>query len=59
MTALKNRERILDVREERTGATPFEFREDVATGQVILRGYAATYEPYDCYGGPDSGGWVE
>lgn len=59
MTALKNRERIIDVREERTGATPFEFREDVATGQVILRGYAATYEPYDCYGGPDSGGWVE
>lgn len=59
MTALKNRERILDVREERTGATPFEFREDVATGHVILRGYAATYEPYDCYGGPDAGGWVE
>lgn len=59
MTALKNRERILDVREERTGATPFEFREDAATGQVILRGYAATYEPYDCYGGPDAGGWVE
>jgi HK97 family phage prohead protease len=59
MTALKNRERILDVREERTGATPFEFREDVATGYVMLRGYAATYEPYDCYGGPDAGGWVE
>jgi len=59
MTALNNRERILDVREERTGATPFEFREDVATGYVILRGYAATYEPYDCYGGPDAGGWVE
>ena len=59
MTALKNRERILDVREERSGATPFEFREDVATGYVILRGYAATYEPYDCYGGPDAGGWVE
>ena len=59
MTALKNRERILDVREERTGATPFEFREDAATGHVVLRGYAATYEPYDCYGGPDAGGWVE
>ena len=59
MTALKNRERILDVREERSGATPFEFREDADTGYVILRGYAATYEPYDCYGGPDAGGWVE
>jgi HK97 family phage prohead protease len=59
MTALKNRERILDVREERSGATPLEFREDKTTGQVILRGYAATYEPYDCYGGPDNGGWVE
>jgi HK97 family phage prohead protease len=59
MNPFKNRERILDVREERTGATPFEFREDAATGYVILRGYAATYEPYDCYGGPDAGGWVE
>ena len=59
MIALKNRERILDVREERTGATPLEFREDATTGQVVLRGYAATYEPYDCYGGPDAGGWVE
>lgn len=59
MTALMNRERILDVREERTGATPLEFREDKATGYVILRGYAATYEPYDCYGGPEAGGWVE
>ena len=59
MTALKNRERILDVREERSGATPLEFREDKASGQVILRGYAATYEPYDCYGGPELGGWVE
>ena len=57
--ALRNRERILDVREERSGATPFEFREDADTGYVILRGYAATYEPYDCYGGPDAGGWVE
>lgn len=59
MTALRNRERILDVREERSGATPFEFREDAATGYVVLRGYAATYEPYDCYGGPDAGWWVE
>jgi HK97 family phage prohead protease len=59
MTAPKNRDRILDVREERSGATPLEFREDKSTGQVILRGYAATYEPYDCYGGPEMGGWVE
>lgn len=59
MTALRNRERILDVREERSGATPFEFREDKETGYVVLRGYAATYEPYDCYGGPEAGGWVE
>lgn len=57
--ALRNRERMIDVPEQRSGAGPLEFREDKATGQVLLRGYAATYEPYDCYGGPDAGGWVE
>lgn len=59
VTAVRNRDKMIDVPEQRTGATPLEFREDKATGQVLLRGYAATYEPYDCYGGPDSGGWVE
>jgi len=59
MTAPKNRDRILDVREERSSTSPLEFRKDADSGQYILEGYAATYEPYDCYGGPDMGGWVE
>lgn len=54
----RNRSKLLDVREQRKIAQPFEFRED-KDGQVAIEGYAATYEPYDCYGGPDRGGWVE
>jgi HK97 family phage prohead protease len=52
-----NRARILDVREERKG-THFEFRED-SEGNYVLEGYAATFTPYDVYGGPERGGWVE
>jgi HK97 family phage prohead protease len=53
------RELMLDVREERSLASPLELRENKATGEVVVRGYAATFEPYDCYGGPEAGGWVE
>jgi HK97 family phage prohead protease len=52
-----NRAKILDVMEHRTCATKFEHRE-VGDG-LILEGYAATYEPYDCYGGIERGGWIE
>jgi HK97 family phage prohead protease len=58
MTEHANRARILDVREERKAASRFEFREDSA-GDFVLEGYAATFTPYDVYGGPDRGGWVE
>lgn len=34
-------------------------RKDKATGQIILEGYASTFEPYDVNGGPEAGGWVE
>lgn len=54
-----SRAKILDVREQRRMAAPMEFREDTKEGQVILEGYAATYESYDCYGGVERGGWVE
>ena len=59
VTASRNREKMIDVPEQRSGGQWLEFRENKATGEVTLRGYAATYEPYDCYGGPDAGGWVE
>lgn len=54
-----SREKIIDVREQRRLAAPLEFRENSKDDQVILEGYAATYEPYDCYGGVERGGWVE
>lgn len=54
-----SRAKILDVREQRLMASPMEFREDTKEGQVVLEGYAATYEPYDCYGGVERGGWIE
>jgi hypothetical protein len=57
MSEHASRARILDVREERKG-TRFEFRED-SEGNYVLEGYAATFTPYDVYGGPERGGWVE
>lgn len=35
-----------------------ELRAD-ASGQVTLEGYASTFEPYEMYGGPVAGGWIE
>jgi HK97 family phage prohead protease len=58
---LSSRAKIIDVREQRRLATPlrFEYRTDGAAPQVVLEGYAATFSPYDVYGGPAAGGWVE
>jgi HK97 family phage prohead protease len=53
------RAKILDVREQRRLARPLEYRTDTKTGQVLLEGYAATFTPYDVYGGVEAGGWVE
>lgn len=27
--------------------------------ELILKGYASTFEPYEMYGGPEKGGWIE
>ncbi|WP_082939897.1 HK97 family phage prohead protease [Mycolicibacterium peregrinum] len=35
-----------------------ELRAD-SSGQVTLEGYASTFEPYEMYGGPERGGWIE
>lgn len=53
------RAKILDVREQRLLARPLEYRTDTKTGQVLLEGYAATFTPYDVYGGIEAGGWIE
>ena len=54
-----SREKIIDVREQRRVAAPLELRTDSGSDQLVLEGYAATFEPYDCYGGVERGGWVE
>ena len=55
----RNRLKLIDVPERRALAQPLELRKDAASGQLVMEGYAATWEPYDCYGGPERGGWVE
>jgi HK97 family phage prohead protease len=55
----RNRAKLIDVPERRSLAQPLELRKDTASGQLVLEGYASTWDPYDCYGGPEAGGWVE
>jgi HK97 family phage prohead protease len=59
MISHANRAKILDVHETRACARPFEYRQDGPSGKIVVEGYAATYEPYEVYGGPDKGGWTE
>lgn len=58
MTEREERENRVDVWEHRA-AKPFgvEYRADSDT--ITLTGYASTFEPYDMYGGPATGGWIE
>lgn len=54
----KDRAERLDVWEHRS-TKPFgvDIRADENT--ITLTGYAATFEPYEMYGGPAAGGWIE
>jgi HK97 family phage prohead protease len=49
---------LVDVREVRAASGDFDLR-DGAVGELILEGYASTFEPYKMYGGPAEGGWIE
>lgn len=51
------RGQLVDVREVRH-APQFELRAD-NSDELTLTGYASTFEPYDMYGGPARGGWIE
>ncbi|QSM74590.1 HK97 family phage prohead protease [Mycobacteroides abscessus subsp. massiliense] len=51
-----DRDNRKDVWEHRRTSS-FEVREDSDT--ITLTGYASTFEPYEMYGGPDAGGWIE
>lgn len=61
MTMMNKRNRPVLVTDapERRGipSHQIEFRSDDAT--LSLTGYASTFEPYEMYGGPDAGGWIE
>ncbi|CAN5407954.1 hypothetical protein BH09ACT7_BH09ACT7_05060 [soil metagenome] len=58
MTVAPNRRKeLVDVRELRATGK-FEIRA-AGTGELELAGYASTFEPYDIYGGPAKGGWIE
>lgn len=57
--ARQKRPDLVDVRELRQVAARFEVRTDEARGTLALTGYASTFEPYDVYGGPAVGGWIE
>ncbi|MBE5453499.1 HK97 family phage prohead protease [Mycobacteroides abscessus] len=55
-TIRADRENRKDVWEHRM-TSAFEVREDGDT--ITLTGYASTFEPYEMYGGPAAGGWIE
>lgn len=57
-TIRADRDNRKDVWEHRS--TPvFEIRSDGGGACVTLTGYASTFEPYEMYGGPEQGGWIE
>lgn len=58
MTIRKDRAERLDVWEHRS-TQPFGVDVRAADDTITLTGYASTFEPYDMYGGPATGGWVE
>lgn len=37
----------------------FEVRSGEDSPTLVVEGYASTFDPYDMYGGPERGGWIE
>ena len=56
-TERSDRDGRVDVWEHRATAR-FEVRSETAD-ELILTGYASTFESYEMYGGPAAGGWFE
>lgn len=54
---MTRRTALIGVREVRA-ANRFEVRA-TTDATVVLEGYASTFEPYDMFGGPAGGGWIE
>jgi len=57
----RNRAKLIDIREERAyNVSDVELREvQDDDNELILTGYASTFQPYEMYGGPERGGWIE
>ncbi|SLC04223.1 phage prohead protease, HK97 family [Mycobacteroides abscessus subsp. massiliense] len=53
-----DRENRKDVWEHRS-IPMFDLRSESSGGSLRLTGYASTFEPYEMYGGPANGGWIE
>src|SRR3954471_10658867 len=61
MTTRRNRPvEITDAPEHRSiPIDQTELREAKDENEVVLVGYASTFEPYEMYGGPQAYGWIE
>lgn len=61
-TTRRNRPTLItDAPERRSIASnEFEIRDDEGDDNaLVLTGYASTFQPYEMYGGPANGGWIE
>lgn len=62
MPSRSSKNKLVDVRETRhapSAAGKVELREDPRTGDLVLTGYASTFDEYEVYGGPENWGWIE
>lgn len=59
MPSQASKRKLVDVREQRHSPRKIEMRDDPRTGDLILEGYASTFDEYDVYGGPENYGWIE
>lgn len=56
----RNRPTVLTDAPEHRATAKFEIRDaDASADELVLIGYASTFEPYDMYGGPSAYGWIE
>ncbi len=56
----RNRPTVLTDAPEHRATAKFEIRDaDTSGDDLVLVGYASTFEPYDMYGGPQNYGWIE
>jgi HK97 family phage prohead protease len=59
MPSQASKRKLTDVRETRHSPRKIELRDDSRTGDLILEGYASTFDEYEVYGGPENYGWIE